>query len=237
MRWKVKLEGHDVGLSDLANSFSDDPRIFRENEEYFLWSSCFEQMNNYLDVLEISREIIDTIRSFGGLDGIWLEGLDVRRIHEITDDGAENLYTLPDSTSILVKGGARRVTNEDGDEIPEYYPANPTYERTQLALEDEKVRELASILEKGHNWVNLFRIYEFIRDNIEGDKNIVEQGWWTRNKESLFTYTANSRGAIGNEARHAKKRKPPDDPMNHAVAKYQIEILINNWIQHRRDLN
>lgn len=42
MKWKIRLAGNEGGLETLAESFTDDPEIFREDENFFPWSSQFE---------------------------------------------------------------------------------------------------------------------------------------------------------------------------------------------------
>lgn len=85
--------------------------------------------------------------------------------------------------------------------------------------------------------MNLYRIYEYIQDNIESEQNIVDQGWWSKSEKSLFKHTANSPEAIGHEARHGSPRESaPPDPMDHAEAKSLIDNLINNWLDHRKEV-
>lgn len=137
-----------------------------------------------------------------------------------------------------MRAGPVRVTTTDEDGNKEVHqPADRTYELTQLAAKDDKVRELVGLLDKGDDWVNLYRIYEFIQANIDGDENIVDRGWWSSNEKDRFKQTANSRDAIGDDARHGQERIPaPDNPMNYSEAKTLVDSLIRNWLEHRNSV-
>ena len=75
------------------------------------------------------------------------------------------------------------------------------------------------------SWVTLYKIYEIIRDNIR-EKKIIQI--LTKNELSRFTGTAQSRGQIGDDARHAaKKFIGHPQPMTIEEANELIKKLIN----------
>jgi len=64
------------------------------------------------------------------------------------------------------------------------------------------------------NWWNLFKVYEIIKEEVGGDKEIQKTGWVTKEELSLFWQTAQSWEALGDAARHAdKKYKAPENTM------------------------
>jgi len=46
MRWKVGLDGNEQDLQDLCESFDEDPKIFEEEGDYYLWTSKFSELKN-----------------------------------------------------------------------------------------------------------------------------------------------------------------------------------------------
>lgn len=236
MKWKVRLTGNESGLETLAESFIDDPEVFKEDDDFFLWSSRFKGLDKAGEVRNTAEEIVRTIRNLGAKDSLRTEDLQAAHVHEIRDDGTEHVTVQAEDATVRVGVGPTRVitTDEKGNKMV-HRPADRTYELTQLAAGDEKTRELVSLLDKGDNWVNLYRIYEFIQANIDGDKNIVERGWWSSSEKDRFKQTANSRDAIGDDARHGQNRIPaPDDPMNYSEAKALIDSLGRSWLEHRK---
>jgi hypothetical protein len=212
--------------------------VFEDDGNYFLWSSQFEDIEESEEIRSTAKKIVLTIRNFGMKDSLHTEDLQVSHVHQIRDDGTEHVSVLAEASTINISAGPIRVTktDEEGNKMVRQ-PADRIYELTKLAAEDEKVQELAGLLDNGDEWVNLYRIYEFIQANIEDDKNIVERGWWSSNQKELFKRTANSRDAIGNEARHGQDRTPaPDNPMSYSDAKALVDSLLQDWLDHRNNI-
>ena len=238
MNWKVRLTGTERGLETLTESFTDDPEVFESDDKFFLWSSQFEDFKDADEVRDTAEEIVRIIRNLGVKDSLRTEDLQASHVHEINNDGSEHVTVRAEGTTVKVRAEPVRVTTTDEDGNTEVHrPADRTYELTQLAVENEKVRELVGLLDKGDDWVDLYRIYEFVQANIEGEDNIVERGWWSSNEKNLFKRTANSRDAIGDDARHGQERIPaPDDPMSYSDAKALVDSLVRNWLEHRNNL-
>jgi hypothetical protein len=79
-------------------------------------------------------------------------------------------------------------------------------------------------------WHDLYYLFEL----VEGDvgPRMVAAGWTTRAAIDRFTQTANSRRAIGREARHAKdKYVPPKRAMELAEARKLIRTLVQRWLE------
>jgi len=168
-----------------------------------------------------------------GDDSITTTDLETAEVVKIDDDGSKQAYQTENAVAIS-DSVTVTVTLADGEERT-VHPVDRTYEWTSLALADNTVLELAELLDNGDSWVNLYRIYEFIQANIQDDDNIVEQGWWSASEKDLFKHTANSRDALGTDARHAKDQIPaPETPMSHEEAKRLIETLVERWLQHRQ---
>jgi hypothetical protein len=235
MRWKVQLEGQENGLEQLSESFDESPRIFEEDEEYYLWTPQFEQLDESGEVKEESENIVRTVRHLGELDSLRVEDLDTACVVEIQEDGSERKI-IHASATVTGTAAVSVRASVDGEELPPR--ADSTYENTQLALKDDKVQELIELRDNGDRWANLYRIYEYIQANIEAEDNIIEQGWWSESEKDLFKQTANSPEAIGYEARHGDARVPaPSDPMDHAEARSLIDSLISDWLRHRKEVS
>ena len=237
MRWKVRLTGSELGLQRLVKSFSDDPEIFVDDGTYYIRCSEFERLDSASEVRAAAKDLVQTIRTFGEKDSLHIENLEASDVHETREDGSTHLDVLRGSNAIVMSTSRHvEVVYDDGTTETIKPSADRTYERTQQSLEDEKVQELARIQSQGDSWVNLYCIYEYIQDNIDSDRNIIEQGWWSSGQKDSFKRTANSRGAIGDEARHGHKQiLSPDEPMSHNEAVRFINELVDNWLQHRQE--
>ena len=236
MRWKIELDGDKKGLEELSESFDEDPRIFDMDNKYYLWSSEFEQLTKAGDVRDVGKNIIKIVRHIGELESLRVSDLEYSCVVEIQEDGSERRIKLLSATIRDVERVSARLSVGD-EELPP--KAESTYEYTQLALNDPEVEELIELRDRGNHWVNLYRIYEHIRDNIESDDTIVTQDWWTGADKNRFTCTANDPEAIGHEARHAGENSTSSvedmshDQMSHTEAESLIDDLIKSWLKYR----
>jgi len=180
MKWKVRLTGSEMALVHLSDSFSDDPEIFAEDDAYYIQCSEFERLNKASEVRAAAKDLVRTIRTFGEKDSLRIENLEVSDIHETREDGSTRRIVLRGTNTITVSTSLHvEIVYEDGSTEVIEPSADRTYERTRQSLEDEKVQELVSIQSRGNSWINLYRIFEYIQDNIDSDRNIIEQGWWS----------------------------------------------------------
>ena len=237
MRWEVHLEGDKSGLEELEKSFNDEPKVEKRDDErdYVLLSSRFGGEDVDL-IREIAEDIVTALRSFGVRDSINVDELTASNVYKISEDGSvDAVYVRAQSAVMRITGSATVTVGSDNSEEEIHSPADRTYEWTKLAIEDDAVLELSELLENGDSWVNMYRIYEFIQANIQVPDNIVEQGWWSEDEKRLFKQTANSRDAIGDDARHGQSSIPaPEEPMTHSEAKRLIDTLVDKWLHHRR---
>lgn len=146
MRWKVQLEGHETGLEELSEAFDQDPRIFGDDGEYYLWSSKFEQLDESGEVKDIGENIVKIVRQLGEFDSLRVEELYVSCVIEIQEDGSERKIVHASAAVTATATTSVRVS-VDGEEPPPR--AESTYEYTQLALKDDKVQELMELRGNG----------------------------------------------------------------------------------------
>jgi hypothetical protein len=103
--------------------------------------------------------------------------------------------------------------------------------RTLRALTQSRtVDDALRFLHKG-DWSSLYKAYEIVRDETQGDQGIISRCRLTEATISLFRQTAQSREAVGDDARHAsRKYKSPEKPMSIDEAKAVVGDLVQKWI-------
>ena len=116
-------------------------------------------------------------------------------------------------------------------------PGDQLADLFKLATADQTVRKVFGFLaDADYSWVNLYRIYETIRADLGGEKELISRGWFSKKTISLFGHTANSFSAIGREARHgAEPHDPPKHPMTHGEAKALVNLLVHEWLEEKKE--
>ena len=104
-----------------------------------------------------------------------------------------------------------------------------------LNIADEKMKKVLYFRAQPENWVNLYKVYEAIIDDVTTQEF---EKWMGKKHISLFTHTANSLSATKGEGRHGKEsNQPPQEPMKLFEAKNFIHKSMEIWKKHRLDHN
>lgn len=230
MEWRVKITGESFDLKNLSKSLnSPELSITKIGQDYFLKSTDFNSLEKDKDVQKKADEILSLINGTA-----WLV-LDMRKplrsgsIVLVNNDGKIISSTVLLSGSI--KGQSRviaRMTKEG--EVQETYQADPIQKSISTAKDDVNVDKVLQLLgDHPKDWVNLYNIFEVVKNDVGGIPKIVEKKWATRNAIKLFKRTANY------VARHKdEKIKPPEKPMILSKAESLIRTITCNWIQSKK---
>ena len=107
----------------------------------------------------------------------------------------------------------------------------------QLTEKDERISKVLRLRNSDNlNWVDLYRIYEVIEEEV-GDLRSLDPGRITKNTIERFTRTANSASELGagDHSRHGiEKFQPPQKPMSLREAKDLIDTVIKSWINSKQ---
>ena len=126
------------------------------------------------------------------------------------------------------------ITRRDGT-IEESHPADLVKDWAGIALRCDAVAKIFEILSGGVlDWVNLYRIFEIVADDLGGLESIDASGWVTKASMKLFKHTANSPSALGLEARHgASRTQPPIHPMSISEARALVNSIVHAWLRSK----
>jgi len=130
---------------------------------------------------------------------------------------------------IAVKATATRA---NGTEEDTQRPADDAEALVKLAERNTKVADALRFLNMG-GWSNLYKAWEIVSDAAGDYRAVVRNGWAAKRDQSRFTGTAQSRRALGDEARHAsakKKYEGPQNPMTLKEAQDFVRSTIRAWI-------
>lgn len=231
-KWLVRIKGDTFDLEDLpALLRSPELTITKENGFYYLESSEFDSLTSADEVRERGVALIKMMNGAAKLYRNNFRDISEDGVIRIEDNGRRHQYVF--SKSVLI-GRAKlsakaTVTTSNGTQVT---VNQPSVIETWLGLA-KKYKLVADVLHffREDTWINLYKIYEVVRDDVRDKHTIVKNGWVSGAELSRFTRTAQSRAALGDFARHAiEKYKSPAQPMSLAEAKSLIKGLIMNWL-------
>lgn len=227
MGWRTGVVGNHEDLKFLARIFDDDPRIVKEESDFFLEWSEFDSTDDPDEVKRMARDALQLIVGISELDHGLFEGVRIGGV-----------FKSNNGTSVFEKGGPVRshatpeMREALGLEEPEIYDEN---EAVQFALSDEAVRDLLLYWERSDSWHNLYKILEFIEGDISED-DLEDTGWISKEDYKNFRRTANHKKIIGRDARHgtSKHRSGPTKAISHEDARNLVCNVSIEWLKRKR---
>ena len=220
---KVKLSGHEFDLKKASKYFKTDQFLITKiADEYFI---CSEKFNDTNDINIVSKIADDYLEKINGILKLKFEifnpiALDYLFVFE-EESGISKIAAM--RAAINGRGGLTANVNNTAEELENQK------KKTEVLLSNSKASEVFHFYSQATTWINLYKIYEIIRDDI-GDKKIISI--LTKHKLSRFTGTAQSKKQIGDDARHASnKYQGHADPMTIEEANELVKKLIIEWVE------
>jgi hypothetical protein len=231
--WSIRLTGHAFDLEDLSDHFHSPERNVTKDEDghYYLRSTDFDSMADGEAVRERALELVELMNraaKFHAGDGYQPVELDV-----VTwiDEVGNRMHTV--TSSLQIRGRSRMSAKltviREGDSVATPQPPSEVVSMAALAERDDRVADALRFFARD-NWVNLYKAWEIVRDAAGGEHTLIKNGWTTKKTKDRFTQTAQSRKALGDEARHASAKVPvPQNPMSLEEARAFVKSVIEAW--------
>lgn len=220
---RVQLIGQEIDLKIAMDYFETDLfSIVKFDEEFFICSNKFNDTKDTNKVSEIAKNIIEKINGilklkFQGYNNVSLGSLFIFE----DEQGINRIIEM--FVEMSGRGILYATTNNTEEE------KKNQNNRTENLLIDSKIKDVFHFYSQPTTWINLYKIYEIIRDDT-GDKRIIQ--FLSKKELSRFKATAQSRKQIGDNARHAaKKFIGHTEPMTIEEADCLIKTLITNWTE------
>jgi hypothetical protein len=220
---RIKLSGHEFDLKKATEYFKTDHfSIAKIEDEYFI---CSNNFNDTKDTNIISKIADDYIEKINGILKLKFKSYNPITLDQLFVFEDENGTSKIAAMSAVIKGRGDLTANtiNSAEELENKKLA------TEVLLNNSVASEVFHFYSQSTTWINLYKIYEIIKDNI-GQKNV--EAILTDKQLSRFTGTAQSKLQIGDEARHAAKKFIGHiDPMTINEANELIRKLILVWAE------
>lgn len=220
--WLVKLRGEEDDLELLKDhlcspSITPTVSVTKKENDYYLSSDKLASITDRDLVRERAEELVDHLNKVATL----LLGTGYSLVEEDGIFALDEGHLSMVSKSVLVTWSVRvelkHTTPED-------------IEKTmKLVSRDLRFEEALYFLMKS-NWINLYKAWEIAGDVAGGAHQLIKNGWADEEEQGRFTGTAQSKGELGDEARHAsEKYKSPKNPMPLSEAQDFVRSVILAW--------
>ncbi len=238
-KWQIQITGHAYDLEDVyENQNSASWSVVEDNEEFFLQSKVFYELEDADEVREAARRIISLINGSAKLKISGFRPIEIGNVYYIDEEG-KRLIFVKFQESISARSRLKTEANVIGSNGSEVMQENelpdliePTF---SLAVSDPNVSDALRLYASIElNWADLYKIYEIIRDDVGGSQQLFDREYVLKKELRNFSHTAQHPGAIGDDARHARiASEVPANPISLVEANLLISTLLNKWIDSK----
>ena len=236
MTWELEIAGDPWVLEQLSQALqSDDIKLLSSNATFSLVGRVFDGIADERDARSIAEEKLSRLSGIAMLTLQLRSPLQITSVTHIDDSGHAKSYITTVHVATIETHMSCVVTDAQGNVISRDPSPESLATSFNLAGLDKSVDKVLRLLGDGDlSWVNLYRLYEIVRDDVGGEKAIASRGWCQPDDLKLFRWTANHPEASGDSARHGSIRQdPPEKPMELAQAQTLIRTMVQKWLQEK----
>jgi hypothetical protein len=233
-QWRVQLHGEQFDLRELQEILlGHDPGIFQDGHNFYLTSKTWDQLPDAGEVHNRAKSFLELLASAAYLHMRDTALLAIDGVLRIETDGHTHHFVFAEAGGLTLRGARVRatavVTGPDNRPV-ESRQQHQLIRILEVSTQHPDVRDALRFLRKG-DWVSLYKAFELLRDEVQGEQEILRRNWITKESLKRFTQMAQSREGLGDAARHAsKKYKPPKKAMSLPEARNTIGNLLQTWI-------
>ena len=234
-KWLVRLGGERLDLEDFPSLLcSPEHTVIEEDGSYYLKSSDFDSLGSADEVRERALAIIEMLNGAMKLHIPSFRGVYEAGVTLIEEDGRRHHYVYLEASITLRSKVSANLTVTKSNGTRQIAPPPSNVESwISLAKTDKAVADALHFF-RDNTWISLYKVYEIISEDVGGEEAIIRNGWATERRLSRFRQTAQSKAALGDQARHAASRfKPPSRPMTIREAGSLLRGVMLSWLSSK----
>jgi hypothetical protein len=234
-KWIVELKGHRFDLEDLPDLLHGTGlSVEEQGSGWILAPSLFTQWTVKADSHHVEIEAHRLVELINGLARCLTHesrGVEIKHVCAIDTNGVRNHFALITEVLSARAKAYDTVTSSDGRVVGR--PKGAWRHHARVALDNENIgKALQWVSRRPTTWGNLYKAFELVRAYGRNEREMIAGRWASRGEISLFRRTANSVGAIGDDARHGVDQEvPPKQPMDLPTAATLVRRLVKAWIE------
>lgn len=154
MKWIISLSGDEVDLYEISKSLNtDNLTVYKEGDKYYLKSSQILSTDEYKEVSNKVKELIDLINGATKLALGTRNTIAVSDIYILKDDGGRVLFGSVDFSASLRVRASYQITRADGT-IEICNPADSVPKWLELSKQNEIINKIFKLISHdSDSWV------------------------------------------------------------------------------------
>jgi hypothetical protein len=224
----VQLTGEAFDLEELPKLFTaEHQRVVEDEGQYYLEGSDLDVFENAGQVRNVARDILNAVNGAARLVYSNFKPVGLGVVQKIGPDSTTS-HQFIETEPVEFRSKVSAVVLSVGS-APVQPPPNPAANWLATARSSEPVRRVLGFLARPKvTWADLYKVIEAVQEN--GGSHLIGTAVSKADIDRI-TQTANSRNAIGDDARHG--RDSFDAPKKQLLLPEAINVaqtLVRAWI-------
>jgi hypothetical protein len=240
-KWIVELKGHHFDLEDLPDFLHGTGlSVEEQGNGWILAPSLFTQWTDTSDSHHVEIEAHRLVELINGLARCLIHesgAVEIKQVCAIDTNGVRNHFVSITEVFSARAKVSDTITSSSGRVVGS--PRGAWRHHARAAIDNENIaKALQWVSRRPTTWGNLYKAFELVRAYGRNEREMIAGGWTTKADISLLRRTANSVGAIGDDARHGVDQEgPPKQPMDISTAAALVRRLVKTWIEETAALS
>jgi len=225
--WMARLDGDTFDLEALSDLFQSPDCLIRKMDDgtYCLGARAFDALADASAVRDAVIALIPKIIGSARLQIPILKQIEsAGGLIHLHESGAQSVtvFAPPISFRARTSVSVSAVENEPR-------PASDAEMALRRVEGKPDLKEVLHLFGLEQNWSNLYKTVEAVERVVGGERHLIARNWVPEGDLKAFKRTANSREALGDDARHGPSRHlPPSAIMSIDMAKQMVRTLVTN---------
>lgn len=221
----VQLVGETLDIEELKYGLRTSPwKIIEETGRYYLTSPLLDSINDTKEAASKANDFLDLLNGSANIFHDNHKNVTIGSLVTIEEDGKRHVTMFAASGEFRMRGrGTLRAAGDNLESTP-----TTVEEWIDKATRNESVRDAIHFF-NNKTWWGLYKVFEVVKEEEGGEDNLYN--FVPKHEIRCFRQTAQSREAIGDEARHGIKIPAPQNPMTLKEAHRFIKTLFEKWVR------
>lgn len=229
-RWRLPIRGDSSVLAALVEDLIESSLAIRQDKHGFhIASDLFDALDDAKAVKDAGDELVARLN---GITRLTLQSrcpIECAGVARVRDDGILDQWVFPEPAVAYASVG-RATVLVNGVSVSAGRRSRAQRWMALAAIHDGAARVLR-LLGNELDWIAIYKIIEIVTAGCGGDDGVAGRGWASKAKLKLLKHTANSVGAVGDDARHGTDNStPPRNPMPIGTARTLTRTLAEKWL-------
>ncbi len=232
----VELRGDPNDIDEFIHAINQNAEVLNDNGHIFVSCTGINHAGSERNAMLYVKGFVQKYKQAYQTVHTSLPNISVGAVLVMDEQGKKNQTIFVDTVRSIIKFGRARLSHLDSNDniIPSpISPVNVIFMAYEIY--PEVYRANSYLCTDDHTFLSLYKVFEIIRDDCGGEKEMILRNYCTKNELDSFKASSNHPELSGEAARHALMPGQPN--MNRQISLEEGKNLMTRifiaWVENK----